>query len=115
MVKTYEEERRTLKSRMDALKKKKNDRNDYNWYSLLLQYHELQDQGMLPEDESWDKWRKKQLSQLNEAIENNKCRPDQEWVASFRKNDGTYVKGYCRKRTYKSDIDAMHAALSRHQ
>lgn len=115
MVKQYEEERRTLKNRLNEVKEKKSERNDYNWYSLLAQYRDLQDQGMLPENETWDKWRKKQLSQLNKAIVNNKCGPDQEWVASFRKSDGTYVEGYCRKKTYKSSEDAMHAALIRHK
>ena len=111
MVKAEEEERRALERRVYELKEKKRERNSYNWYSLLVQFHDLQDQGIIPEDESWDTWRKKQLSQRNRAVENHKCAPDQEWVASYRKKDGTYVKGFCRQRTFKSGDEAYTSYL----
>lgn len=30
--------------------------------------------------------------------QNYHCNPDEEWVPSYRKKDGTHVHGFCRKR-----------------
>ena len=44
-----------------------------------------------------EKYIKKHNRKSEKMIHGNKCPPGLEYVPSFHKRDGTYVKGFCRK------------------
>ena len=61
------------------------------------------------EDRNWsDEYERKHAFSYNETIIENECRSQgKTFVSGYRKEDGTYVHGYCREMTSEERADAL--------